>query len=776
MRLDRIKKIRGHRIFNDFNWNATVEGFGRFNLIYGWNGSGKTTLSNIVRTLQTRKAVDGEIAYEIGGKVIHGNSLEMATLPEVRVFNRDTVIRSVFETPGTSQLPPVFVFGEDSVELQRQVEELKGKLPGLQEVANKADSAAGDAERKITAFAASKAREIKNLLLAPGSAYNNYNAGDFRENITALGDPIPTALTEDKRKKLISFKGSPPKETIALPAIVFPDLIALHGEVHDILQRTVVSSIVADLAGDPAVASWAQQGLALHTHDGDAKTCRFCSQPLPGERLRALEAHFSDRFKTFAKAVDNLQGRLDQAAMTLDGLTFPQQKLLYADLEEDYSSELGSLKVNLYGVGQGLRALARAVSAKKDRMFDPLALTDLLLGGNGAPDKEMSVARTMLAVLVAGGPGVVEFMGKTALARLESVVKKHNDRTVSFQDKVKAARKMLHDNEIAIAAAEWRELEATNKEAASLKEKSAQEITDTRRMIGELEANILHHRPMAEMLNRDLIAYLGHDEIQVMPEKTGYQLMRRGAPAANLSEGERTAIAFLHFLRSLNDRSFDLATGIVVVDDPISSLDSNSTYTAFGYLREKLKDANQLFVLTHNFTFFRQVRNWFNYLNGQRPYRPGQTARFYMLRAGFEAGTRCARLESLDEFLREYESEYHYLFKLVHEASALPLGQSLASYYVLPNLARRLLESFLAFKVPNKGSLHSRLQEVTFPEPRKTRLLRFVDTHSHAEQIGEGHDEASALAEAPTILRDLLDLIANVDSDHYSRMQAALAL
>ncbi|AXW56133.1 hypothetical protein CJO93_01000 [Ralstonia solanacearum] len=113
--------------------------------------------------------------------------------------------------------------------------------------------------------------------------------------------------------------------------------------------------------------------------------------------------------------------------------------------------------------------------------------------------------------------------------------------------------------------------------------------------------------------------------------------------------------------------------------------------------------------------------------------------------------------------------EYHYLFKRVHEASALSLGQPLANYYDLPNLARRLLETFLIFKVPNKGSLHSRLQEVPFPEPRKTRLLRFVDTHSHAEHVGEGHEDAAALAEAPTILRDLLGIVFKTPASAGSR-------
>lgn len=55
-----------------------------------------------------------------------------------------------------------------------------------------------------------------------------------------------------------------------------------------------------------------------------------------------------------------------------------------------------------------------------------------------------------------------------------------------------------------------------------------------------------------------------------------------------------------------------------------------------------------------------------------------------------------------------------------------------------------------------------------------TRILRFVDTHSHAEQIGGGHDEASALAKAPDVLKNLIELIEGCDSEHAQRMRKAI--
>ena len=113
---------------------------------------------------------------------------------------------------------------------------------------------------------------------------------------------------------------------------------------------------------------------------------------------------------------------------------------------------------------------------------------------------------------------------------------------------------------------------------------------------------------------------------------TGYTITRGGVSAEFLSEGETTAIALLYFLKSLQDRRFPLANGVIVLDDPVSSLDANALFLAFAFIRERTKDAGQLFILTHNFSFFRQVRHWFHHLKGQKKKDVSKRpARFFML-------------------------------------------------------------------------------------------------------------------------------------------------
>lgn len=775
MKLERFAKIREYRIFTDFTWPRGLEDFGRFNLIYGWNGSGKTTLSGILRAVQTSTAIEeGDIEFVFGGAQVSGKKLGSADLPSVRVFNRETAARTVFESSGGTlgQLPPVYVFGEDSAEKQRQMDALKLELPKLVADATKASEEEARAQKVVNDYATNTARAIKNLLVAPGGTFNNYNAADFKERMSRFSQTAMTELDPKTRDTLLSLKDSTPLPTIELHPVNIPDALGFRNEVRETLSKTVVSNIIEELAANPAVGDWVRSGLAIHTHGEDTTTCKFCEQPLPPKRLRRLEAHFNDEFRRFTHDLQNLAERIESAANQLERTNLPDGRDLYPELRSDFDSERRSYELNLSNLRDGLLALANAVKEKQSRVFEALDLEGLLLGSNGIPVADRSFLVTFMRILSAGAPTFSEFVGKQKFAQVEKIVERHNAKTRSFEEKVKSAREKLHDHELAVAFPEWREKQKELESATNARFSANEARASSEREIRELEADILKHQEPADELNRELRAYLGHDDIQVAVEATGYRLVRRGNAATNLSEGERTAIAFLYFLKSLQDRSFDLKNGIVVVDDPISSLDSNAIYSAFGFMKRRLCDVGQLFVLTHNYTFLRQVRNWFGHLNRGR--RQGSPAHFYMLRAFYVGGHRSSAIDAMDPFLRKYESEYHYLFKRIVEASALPGGGALETYYELPNLARRLLEAFLGFKIPDEDTLHARLEAVDFDGPKKTRILRFLDTHSHNEQIAEGHDDASALAEAPDVLKDLLELIEKCDAEHFGRMRQAL--
>lgn len=86
---------------------------------------------------------------------------------------------------------------------------------------------------------------------------------------------------------------------------------------------------------------------------------------------------------------------------------------------------------------------------------------------------------------------------------------------------------------------------------------------------------------------------LGSEAIQIKVTKDTagqerFQLVRKnGAVAKNLSDGERTAIAFSYFLTKLKELTHDdFKEAIVYIDDPISSLDSNHIFQITAAINE----------------------------------------------------------------------------------------------------------------------------------------------------------------------------------------------
>ncbi|TFE70582.1 hypothetical protein A7Q10_05740 [Methylacidiphilum caldifontis] len=63
-------------------------------------------------------------------------------------------------------------------------------------------------------------------------------------------------------------------------------------------------------------------------------------------------------------------------------------------------------------------------------------------------------------------------------------------------------------------------------------------------------------------------------------------------------------------------------------------------------------------------------------------------------------------------------------------------------------------------------------QSINFNDCKKTRILRFLHTHSHYGEIGEPEHDLSILSEAQEVLKDLLDLMKSEDEKHFSAMES----
>jgi len=732
--ITRIKRLMNYPVFHDFTWPSELPDFGRYTLIYGWNGTGKTLLSRTFRSLEKRMPpAKGEVVLSIDGRDVAGGEFPHENVP-VRVFNRDFVNDTVFRVGG-SDIPPIYVIGRENLEKQKKVERLKAERAAKEDKLNAAREKKQQAERDLDKHCIDRAKLIKETLRLKGSAYNEYdkrNYQDRAQKMAADGDAFAHRLRDSQRESLLAQHRATRKRKVPEVAYRLPQLQDLADNVAALLGTTVMSAVIQTLKDASTLTEWTHHGLRLHK-DRKSDKCLFCQQPLPKGRLAELDAHFNTEYERFLRQVKEQMQSLESARKQAAELRLPDRAALYDDLATEYDAAEQALRQVLDTVQVFLGELIKVLNNKKAQPFKASALT-------------VSVPEVNTAVV----------------DQLNEVIRRHNQACDEFDERVSGARGALALDMIAESVDEFVRLRDAVQTATAAIGPIENEIARFTDQITQLERDIKKHQRPAEELNEDLKRYLGHGELQLTIKDTGYSITRNGEPAQMLSEGEVTAIALLYFLKSLEDRDFDLQNGVVVLDDPVSSLDANALYCAFGFIRERTRHAGQLFILTHNFPFFRQVRNWFTYT---------RSTRLYMLECVYDGSERESRLRPLDSLLKKYESEYHYLFALVYKAATSRLEASLEQKYLLPNVARRLLETFLAFKYPDKEKLWKKLCEVkNLDESKKSRLFTFINMQSHGGDVGQPEKDLSWLSETRPILKDILDLIQSEDDKHFSAM------
>jgi wobble nucleotide-excising tRNase len=749
MTIERITKIKNHRIFRGFVWPQDLLDFKEKNLFYGWNGTGKSTLSNLFRSIEKKTPVsEGEVEFVISGNRVDGAAFATAQgLPQVRVFNKDFITDNVFTSNGA--VTPIFFLGEENIEKQKQVEKLKGDIDQAEKEGRDKEADKRRLEKALEEFKKEHAKSIKDLLSSSGgnNPYNNYDKRSYQEKC----DELLMLSDAEKRAKVLAEsdldaqkkkKESAPLDKLQILKYGYPDTQQLTVQVIALLKKTVVSAVIETLKDDQELSGWVKTGLAKHKKE-QSSDCLFCGQPLPDGRIEELEAHFNDKYNSFLAEIENQSTVIKAAIESLKLCTPPNRLGLYNHLRTDFDARHQDLSNEIERLKGYLERLLSALQDKAQKPFQSIERSFELVSGNA-----------------------------TVISDLNAVISKHNQETDEFQTAISAARTAIEESMVSQGLTEYQQ--KTNEVAmitAALQTATDKAIA-LRTEVREIEKEIEEHRRPADELNTDICSYLGRDELSFEVQGSGYQIRRNGTPAKNLSEGERTAIAFLYFLKSLGDKSFSLKDGIVVIDDPVSSLDSNALFHAFGFMKDRTKDAGQLFILTHSHSFFRQVKNWFSYLNKDKKENT-QPARFYMLTSNVTGGNRSSSISKLDSLLHEYESEYHYLFSLVYKAANSEEEAGLQQNYHLPNIARRLLESFLAFRQPSKsGELRQQLDVIVFDVAKKTRILRFLHTHSHAGQISDPEHDPSILLETKQVLNDLLCLIRKEDERHFEQMKA----
>ena len=307
MAIERIYKVKNHRIFSGFAWPQDLLDFKEKNLFYGWNGTGKSTLSNLLRSIEKQAPIsEGQVEFVIDGNKVDGANLTTAQgLPQVRVFNKGFIADNVFTSHGA--VAPIFFLGEENIEKQKQVEKLKGDIDLAEKEGREKEAEKRRLEKTLDDFKKERAKSIKDLLSSSGgnNPYNNYDKRSYQvkcDELLKLSDAEQTAkvLDESDLDAQKKKKESTPLPKINILKFDFPDTRQLTDQVVALLKKTVVSAVIETLKNDTELAGWVKTGLAKHKKDS-SNDCLFCGQPLPDGRIQELDAHFNDKYNAFER-------------------------------------------------------------------------------------------------------------------------------------------------------------------------------------------------------------------------------------------------------------------------------------------------------------------------------------------------------------------------------------------------------------------------------------------------------------------------------------------
>jgi len=236
----------------------------------------------------------------------------------------------------------------------------------------------------------------------------------------------------------------------------------------------------------------------------------------------------------------------------------------------------------------------------------------------------------------------------------------------------------------------------------------------------------------------------------------------------------------VYFINKLREQDNKINETIVVVDDPVSSFDSNNLFSSYSYLKLNCNEAKQLFVLTHNFNYFRLVRDWYESKNKKQkekhqkdPCKPLSICNIYKLETKLnKSSKRVSEIVDADTTLLNYSSEYHYQFDKVIQYSK-DTTIDLEKAYLSANAARKTAETFLKFKYPKKVNdfreLFSKAIKKTKLAEKEEYIFKFINKYSHAQDFDNDSSD-NQLDEGVNIAADILEMIKELDETHYKEM------
>lgn len=685
-----IKKVAS---FDDTGIQIT--GLKKVNFIYGANGCGKTTISNFLSNQASDKYIHCSSSWV--------NNTSLKTL----VYNRD--FREI--NFGKGKLDCIFTLGQASTEqlaiienkteqlkqLKKEGEGIKSTLDNLIESKAKFEE---DFRENTWSDVYKKYEVVFNEAfdkLKRKETFKDYLLSEYTENTSLL------RTFDELKESAKTIFGDVPVELSEIPIINFDRINEIIN--NPIWKKIIVGKADVDIAKliqKLNINDWVNQGIEYIQEDN---TCPFCQQKTITEDFKKqIENYFDEAYLADLSSLNLLKQEYNQLIENI---------LSELNIIENTQKTIPNTKLDNDVFSAYLKTLISQNSTNTEIINSKL--------------KEPSRSFELTSLI--GQLELIQELINVANTEIE----KHNAIVSNFRiEKTK-----LIDEVWKFLVEEYKtQIIAYNKAVSGINEGIANldSQLNTKRTaystlnseIIELSKSVTSIQPTIDEINRLLVSF-GFLNFKIVPstEEGFYQIQRDNGELAlsTLSEGEITFITFLYYLQLAKGGSTEENVNderILVIDDPISSLDSNVLFVVSTLIKEIIKNVKtdignikQIIILTHNVYFHKEV----SFEGNNRG--PGQRANYWILRKN----NKISSIHPYNEN-NPIQSSYELLWREIKEWQN-------NSGTTIQNTMRRILENYFSILGKNRDDILMGKFENQEERDICRSLLSWVNEGSH---------------------------------------------
>ncbi|NKC12909.1 MAG: AAA family ATPase [Gammaproteobacteria bacterium] len=579
-------------------------------LIYAENGRGKTTLASTFRSLSSGDPLPVTERHRLG-----------AQHPPHIVISSGAG-QSVFENGAWNQPLPTIVVFDDEFVAQNVCSGMKVEAGHKQKLHELIIGARGVQLNAALQLHVDRIEQHNRDLQAKGAEI----PADAREGLTVDAfcaleeqDDIDEAVQEAERalaagRKADAIRQHPLFLTIALPRFDVDAIQELLARDLPGLEANAAARVQTHLAKlGHAGEVWVGEGMSriANASEGEeSEVCPFCAQPLDGSVLIAhYQEYFSDAYRELREAIDDMVREISNIHSGEIQAAFERSVRVAGETRQFWSEflalpEIGLDTAAIFRSWKGaLEAVQELLSRKQAAPLEPLAI-DGALADALATYHDICAEVKALSERLAATHEQIEIVRERAAAADIDVLQADLNTLSAIRNRRRPEIAALCD--------------------AYLEEKRLKSETEQARDTAREALNVYRNEVFptyGEAINDYLRRFNAHFRLHnvtsvnirggsscnysVLVNQVAVPLQGdAGEPSFRntLSAGDRNTLALAFFFASLeNDPT--RAQKVVVIDDPITSLDEHRSLTTIQEMRRLADAVEQIIVLSHTKPF-----------------------------------------------------------------------------------------------------------------------------------------------------------------------------